>query len=109
DGFVHAVFEECDDGNDADDDDCVGCLHAVCGDGYLHAGVEACDDGNPDNGDDCLSTCELATCGDGFVHKGDEVCDDGINDGSYGGCQPGCAALGPHCGDGVLDPDWETC
>lgn len=37
-------------------------------------------------------------CGDGQV-TGDEVCDDGINDGSYGGCNAGCGALGPHCGD----------
>ena len=44
------------------------------------------------------SKCQ-STCGDGIVAS-DEVCDDGKNDGSYGGCMPGCKALGPYCGDG---------
>jgi len=48
------------------------------------------------------STC-ASTCGDGIVAS-DEVCDDGKNDGSYGGCQPGCKARGPFCGDGHVDP-----
>jgi cysteine-rich repeat protein len=109
DGVTHAVFEECDDGNDDDGDACVGCLHATCGDGYLHVGVEACDDGNLDNTDDCLVTCAAASCGDAFVHKTDEACDDGVNDGSYGGCEPGCLALAPRCGDGELQPEFETC
>lgn len=52
------------------------------------------------------SSC-LSTCGDGVVAI-DEVCDDGKNDGSYGGCQPGCKARGPYCGDGKLDPQ-EDC
>jgi fibro-slime domain-containing protein len=39
-------------------------------------------------------------CGDGVVTP-DEVCDDGTNDGSYGGCMPGCQAFGPFCGDGT--------
>ena len=43
-------------------------------------------------------------CGDGIV-AGDEVCDDGMNDGSYGGCMPGCKARGPYCGDNkVAEP-----
>ncbi len=41
-------------------------------------------------------------CGDGEI-DGHEACDDGINDGAYGGCQPGCGALGPTCGDGNVD------
>jgi cysteine-rich repeat protein len=41
-------------------------------------------------------------CGDSVVDEGEE-CDDGINDGSYGGCNPDCQGLGPHCGDGQLD------
>ncbi len=40
----------------------------------------------------------VSVCGDGVVTS-DEVCDDGKNDNSYGGCAPGCQALGPHCGD----------
>lgn len=41
-------------------------------------------------------------CGDGLV-QGNEVCDDGVNDGSYGGCLPGCMGRGPHCGDGTVN------
>jgi cysteine-rich repeat protein len=47
------------------------------------------------------SSC-ASTCGDGVVAS-DELCDDGKNDGSYGGCMPGCKARGPYCGDGKLD------
>lgn len=43
------------------------------------------------------SKCE-STCGDEVVAS-DEVCDDGVNDGSYGGCMPGCKKRGPYCGD----------
>jgi|JI10StandDraft_1071094.scaffolds.fasta_scaffold59846_3 hypothetical protein len=31
------------------------------------------------------------------------TCDDGINDDCYDGCYADCSALGPHCGDGLLD------
>ncbi len=47
-------------------------------------------------------------CGDGIVTP-DEVCDDGVNDGSYGGCMPGCAMRAPFCGDGTLQPAHESC
>lgn len=69
-----------------------------CGDGALDPG-EGCDDANDDDTDACLSTCVAASCGDGVVHAGVEACDDGVNDGSYGGCNGGCASLGPYCGD----------
>jgi len=52
------------------------------------------------------SVC-VTKCGDGIV-AGDEVCDDGKNDGSYGGCMPGCKARGPYCGDKVITPP-EAC
>lgn len=52
------------------------------------------------------SSCQ-STCGDGVVAS-DEVCDDGKNDGSYGGCMPGCKARGPYCGDGTVEPP-EVC
>jgi hypothetical protein len=42
------------------------------------------------------------TCGDAVVTL-DEICDDGANDGSYGGCAPGCLSRGPFCGDGKVD------
>ncbi len=46
-------------------------------------------------------------CGDGIIQD-EEVCDDAVNDGSYGGCQADCGALGPHCGDRLLSPE-EIC
>lgn len=46
------------------------------------------------------SSC-ASKCGDGIVAS-DELCDDGKNDGSYGGCAPGCKTRGPYCGDGVV-------
>jgi fibro-slime domain-containing protein len=50
-----------------------------------------------------LTSCE-PICGDGIVTRY-EACDDGVNDGSYGGCMPGCLAPGPRCGDGVLQTE----
>ena len=38
-----------------------------------------------------------------------EVCDDGENVGAYDGCQPGCQALGPFCGDTVVTSPQEAC
>ena len=46
------------------------------------------------------SQCK-STCGDG-IRASDEVCDDGKNDGSYGGCAPGCKARAPRCGDAIV-------
>jgi fibro-slime domain-containing protein len=55
------------------------------------------------------STCDY-TCGDGVATRF-EFCDDGDgqNTGAYGHCLPNCTALGPHCGDGNLDEEFETC
>jgi fibro-slime domain-containing protein len=47
------------------------------------------------------------TCGDGIVSIGEE-CDDGKNTGGYGQCGPGCK-LGPYCGDGIVQPEFEDC
>lgn len=79
-----------------------------CGDGVMQEDEE-CDLG-PENADDgmCSTTCHLAKCGDGKVQKG-EQCDDGVNDGAYGGCVTDCSARAPHCGDGVLQGDYEEC
>jgi hypothetical protein len=82
----------------------------VCGDGVI-AGGEECDDG-PANGDTaaCTLECKHAVCGDGRVWaEGGEECDDGPgNSNAYNGCRATCA-LGPRCGDGILDPNYETC
>ncbi len=55
------------------------------------------------------STCDY-TCGDGIATRF-EFCDDGPgqNTGEYGRCQPDCSALGPHCGDGIVDEGFEEC
>lgn len=81
----------------------------VCGDGVIDRG-EACDQGEDNwNHGACTEECALAACGDGYPYYGVEVCDDGVNDGSYDGCAPDCAALGPSCGDGVVQEGYETC
>lgn len=80
-----------------------------CGDGTLDPDEE-CDlgDANADDGA-CTTRCRRATCGDGLVHAGVEACDLGAdNDGTYGGCLPTCA-LGPHCGDAIVQPEYEQC
>lgn len=60
------------------------------------------------NFDSVRSACDWI-CGDGIVTKY-EVYDDGVNDGSYGGCMPGCLERGPYCGDGELQAaDGEEC
>ncbi len=55
------------------------------------------------------STCDYE-CGDGVATRF-EFCDDGIaeNTGEYGHCNDTCTALGPHCGDGVVQDSFEDC
>jgi fibro-slime domain-containing protein len=55
------------------------------------------------------STCDY-TCGDGVATRF-EFCDDGAgeNTGEYGHCLPDCSALGPYCGDGIVDEAFEEC
>ncbi|MEM7434160.1 MAG: DUF4215 domain-containing protein [Myxococcota bacterium] len=55
------------------------------------------------------SSCDFE-CGDGFATRF-EFCDDGDgqNTGEYGRCLPDCSGLGPFCGDGNLDADFEEC
>ncbi|MEO1271139.1 MAG: MopE-related protein, partial [Myxococcota bacterium] len=80
----------------------------VCGNSIEDPGEE-CDDGDREDNDGCNARCEMEFCGDGVPQDGlGEVCDDGVNDGSYGGCMPGCMAQGPFCGDGEPNGD-EVC
>jgi cysteine-rich repeat protein len=79
-------------------------------------GPEECDNGvnNSQYGDASEGACapgciKPANCGDGVVARlAGEQCDDGINDGSYGGCNDDCT-FAPHCGDGVLQKEFEEC
>ena len=84
-------FEACDDGNEVDEDGCIDCVPAQCGDGITRGdlepdaeGYEACDDANDEEDDACLDDCVAARCGDGIVRRdldpdeaGYEACDDG--------------------------------
>lgn len=55
------------------------------------------------------SECDDA-CGDG-IRTRFEFCDDGAgqNTGEYGRCNDSCTALGPHCGDGIVQAEFEQC
>ncbi|MCA9552375.1 MAG: choice-of-anchor D domain-containing protein [Myxococcales bacterium] len=81
--------ELCDDMNAANDDACINCVTAACGDAFVQTGVEECDDGNADQTDACLASCVAATCGDGFLQAGVEECDDGNTVGGDG-CPATC-------------------
>jgi hypothetical protein len=84
-----------------------------CGNGIVE-GEEQCDAGFMENGDDqaCTTLCEKARCGDGHVQAvNDEACDDGplnVPDPAYEQCSAACLR-GPHCGDGVVQPEHEQC
>ncbi len=55
------------------------------------------------------SSCSFE-CGDGVATRF-EFCDDGteFNTGEYGRCLPDCSGLGPYCGDGIVDTEFESC
>jgi len=84
-------------------------LAPYCGDGVVE-GAEACDDGakNGTAASTCDAQCQIK-CGNGIVDPG-EQCDLGAanNTGAYGGCNSNCA-LGPYCGDGILQDPPELC
>jgi len=98
---------------------------ALCGNGTLDRGEE-CDDGNTDYGDGCTHRCFeqegfscvsqpgapsacTARCGDLMVN-GSEICDEAVQSGQtepY--CKADCSGYEGSCGDGILQPDHETC
>ncbi|HWO18043.1 MAG TPA: DUF4215 domain-containing protein [Kofleriaceae bacterium] len=89
DGIVE-VDEECDDGNLADNDDCLQtCRLSTCGDGRVNIRTEECDDGNAANGDGCDSNCTVTACGNGVVTAGEE-CEDGKYSVDNDGCNHDC-------------------
>jgi cysteine-rich repeat protein len=109
--------EECDDGNNDDNDEClITCNDARCGDGYLHTGVEECDTGRErSNLGACRLDCKDAYCGDGYVYTGEEECDEADNNADDQNCLSNCVIA--RCGDGHIrtditdpnDPNYEGC
>ena len=91
------------------------CSYTFCGDDTPQNPPESCDDGRnvdvwSEDGSGCAPGCVLpGWCGDGIIQSAFEICDDGINDGSYGGCKPGCQELAGYCGDGETNAPDETC
>jgi len=55
----------------------------------------------------CRAGCAAPTCGDGVTDP-DEDCDDGDTIDSGNGCSAQCTRVGT-CGDGVVQPAFETC
>jgi cysteine-rich repeat protein len=98
--------EECDDGDDSNEDDCLtNCFLAFCGDGFVRAGVETCDDANSNPDDGCTNECVATGCGNGVVNEGEE-CDDG-NQTNTDGCLNICVLA--TCGDNVVQAGVEAC
>ncbi len=97
--------EECDDGNQLDNDDCLrDCTNATCGDGKVNTEGE-----NPEECDDfaantasCDSDCTVPVCGDNLHNAAaGEACDDGDTD-DADGCKGDCTST-EACGNGVID------
>jgi cysteine-rich repeat protein len=107
DGYHNMLSEECDDGNEDNNDGCIGpCLINVCGDGVLWEGMEECDDENDVDTDECTNACTLAVCGDGVIWEDNETCED-LNDVDTDACTNACQDA--ICGDGILWEGVETC
>jgi cysteine-rich repeat protein len=105
--------EDCDDGNNSNQDDCLNsCQQPACGDGFVHTvgtlPLEECDDGNTSPGDGCNATC-LRECGNGVIDGGcsqgtvgaachdNDNCDTALGAGDgvcvTEACDPGSASL----------------
>ncbi len=98
--------EECDDGNQSNEDDClINCFLAFCGDGFVREGVETCDDANSNPDDGCNNECIATGCGNGVVEDGEE-CDDG-NSSQTDACLNICVLAA--CGDNVVQNGVEAC
>jgi cysteine-rich repeat protein len=100
--------EECDDGNFNNNDACIFCEDAECGDGFLWIGIEECDDGNNNDGDGCSAQCtiEIPICGNNVLEPGEE-CDDGNND-DGDGCAADCTREPCECDGGIKIIELQT-
>jgi cysteine-rich repeat protein len=97
-----------------------GCWHdESCGDGLVGS-TEQCDDGNNRSGDGCDSSCAIErgwncvdtlcrpACGDGIFIRGEEICDP--SESSWAGyCAEDCSEVTGWCGDGIIQPEQESC
>ena len=101
--------EECDDGNTNNNDDCVDCEIARCGDGFTDTtgfNKEDCDPGSAGETSSCNANCTTPRCGDAIVnndYKPDgvhgEQCDLGSgNNADNANCTANCQIN--VCGDG---------
>jgi cysteine-rich repeat protein len=104
-------LEECDDGNNADNDDCIACHLAHCQDGHIQttgSHIEQCDPAvNFGETAACNIDCTNAGCGDGKVNLVlQEQCDDG-NAVDQDACKNNCKIN--YCGDGVPGGPGEAC
>ncbi|MFO0750734.1 MAG: MopE-related protein, partial [Myxococcota bacterium] len=112
--ICNGIDDDCD--RLTDNGEAAGCGCYVC------AGVEGCltacdsnDDVDPGfvcdssdfDHDENTHECLPSVCGNEVVEAG-EVCDDGDNIGAYGGCFA-CQELGPFCGDGRRQFEFELC
>lgn len=101
--------EECDDGNDVDEDDCLNdCTAASCGDGVVWAGMEECDDGNTDDGDGCSAKCEteeVGTGGTGGVGGSGGSGGSSMTGTNVGGSSTTGSGAGGNASDGVVEED----
>ena len=90
--------EECDDGNTNDDDACVACNWARCGDAKVWRGVEDCDDENADDTDGCTNSCLSCSVGRGVVYWPENGhCYEAIASlQTWGGARGTCAKRGEH-------------
>jgi len=104
---VLEIGEECDDGNTDDNDACIDCMNATCGDGFLWTGIEACDLGPAGIGNDtdgCRDDCTLIICGDGIIDFNEECDDANVVD------TDACVnCINATCGDGSVWTGFEDC
>ncbi|MBE7448133.1 MAG: DUF4215 domain-containing protein [Kofleriaceae bacterium] len=97
--------EECDDGNQDNEDDCLRtCVLNTCGDRFVDRqgpDTEFCDEGGFDTAT-CNFDCTEVICGDDHTNAAaGEVCDDGNND-DADGCKGDCSS-DESCGNGIVD------
>lgn len=93
DGAGPLTGEVCDDGNSNNNDSCLACQSARCGDGFIRTGSEICDGDGLGNGGEtssCDIDCTVALCGDGELNTtaGEQCDDENTLDGD--GCSSSC-------------------